>query len=382
MNLYSEDICCAHILLNGKAQQIPHKAGSSSVDDPALFACLGRIMMRIVILVMLSLLPVLHVSGCVAGNLRESTLQEEGKYSHARGGYINSVSFWSKNGDLHLFARAAWLTDNPQEIDEKNTYLLGKGRAGSHSYRIFTGDSAHDIIHWYRRNEKTVLEALEVADTLVPKLIDWFELPDQNAIDMAMLLGANESPFVYEVSSNSYSGSFRIAVTDSPFYNYAHDLVPGLFSKAIHEIAHLKYVLKENPDTSPRSSSQVIEKRINEESAATILEYCTQYRFYQRFFASGISVPNIVLNQNYAWLPELFPGFEDKKFSPNSKKLKEIEPLNRAWERIAYTVLILLSKNGILDVRSDPGEKDFLLYCQDIATSVPDYLAGEVWPVQ
>lgn len=91
-------------------------------------------------------------------------------------------------------------------------------------------------------------------------------------------------------------------------------------------------------------------------------------------------MPNFVLNLEYAWLPELFPGILEGDFLPNSEKLANVDPLNQSWERVAYAVLILIADDGTLDVHGESAESAFAEYCGVLKTAVPDYLSGQVWP--
>jgi len=342
--------------------------------------------MRLQIIIGLCLICLLCTSGCATGELRALSLREEKKYSEASGGYINSTSTRRDGDQLFLLSRAAWLSSKAEKLDVPTTYVLDEGRMGSHRYRISTGKSADEIILWYQHNQDSIQEALSAADVVVEQIIEWLGFPDELTFDIHMVLGAREFPFIYEVTSIVDAGRIGIAVTDSPFYNYAHDLAPGMFSKVIHEMAHLRYAIEANravnSSLAPESEKNPITERINEESAAEILESCTQFLFYREYSKMDIPVPDLVLGREVPWLLEFFPGIDEGKFSPDFERLIRTEPLNHSWERVAYAVMILLSEDGVLDVRSESSERKFINYCQAISKRVPNYLSGQMWPVE
>jgi len=319
-------------------------------------------------------------SGCANRGLRDSALAEEQEYPDARGGFINSITFRDDGDGLRVFSRASWQGARPEMLNDDNTYVLESGRIGKHSYRIVTNHSAHDVIRWYTENQIPVQESIEFSGLVIPNLIEGFGFKPHVEFNIDIALGTRQSPLSLEAVSRLGDGPVRILITDSPFYAHPHDLAPGTFSKAVHEIAHLKYALQRTRLDSPDSSYRGAKNRINEESAATFLETCTKYRFYREYSKAGLEVPNFTLNLEYPWLPKLFPGILEGDFSPDSEKLRNLSPVNHSWERIAYAVLVLLAGDGVLDVHDEEAEGAFAEYCQAVTKGVPDYLSGEVWP--
>jgi len=318
-------------------------------------------------------------SGCVNRGLRDAAVAEEERYPNARGGFINSITFSDDGKGVRIFSRSSWQGGHPERLDDGNTHVLESGRMGKHGYRIITSSSARDVMQWYDDNQIPVRESLELSEFVIPNLIEAFGFPRYITFDIDIVLGTRQSPLLHQVTSRIGDGPVRISITDSPFYAYAHDFAPGTFSKLIHEIAHLKYALLSGRIDSPYNSHRGTRHRINEESAATLLETCTKYRFYREFSNAGLEVPSFTLNLEYPWLPELFPGILEGEFSPDSENLRNLSPMNQSWERIAYAVLVLLADDGTLDVH-DEAEGVFVEYCQAVTGGIPDYLSGEVWP--
>lgn len=328
----------------------------------------------------LCLLAMAIASGCANRGLRDSALAEEQEYPDAGGGFINSITFRDDGDGIRVFSRASWQGARPEMLNDGNTYVLESGRMGKHSYRIVTSHSARDVIRWYNENQIPVQESIEFSELVIPNLVEGFGFQPHVEFKIDIALGTRQSPLSHEAASRFGDGPIRILITDSPFYTNPHDLAPGTFSKAVHEIAHLKYALQRKRLDSPDTSYRGARNRINEESAATFLETCTKYRFYREYSKAGLEVPNFVLNLEYAWLPELFPGILEGEFSPNPEKLANIDPLNQSWERVAYAVLILIAVDGTLDVHGESAESAFADYCRVLKTAVPDYLSGQVWP--
>lgn len=356
------------------------RRGHRHLSVAPLPKCTERAILKTLTVSFFCLLGIAIASGCANRDLSDSAVAEEQEYPDARGGFINSMTFSDDGDGLRILSRASWQGGRPERLNNGNTYVLDSGRMGKHDFRIVTSSSAREVIRWYSENQILVRESLELSRLVIPNLIEWFGFPSHVEFDIDIVLGTRQSPLLHEVASQFGDGPVRITVTDSPFYTYPHDLAPGTFSKAVHEIAHLKYALQSERLDSPDDSYRGVRRRINEESAATILETCTKYRFYREFSKAGLEVPNFALSLEYEWLPQLFPGVLEGQFAPNADKLGNLSPLNQSWERIAYAVLILLAEDRILDVHEDSAESAFVEYCRVVKTGVPDYLSGHVWP--